>query len=459
MVKHFHPEGATVHVHPLFRHLIRAAALSLPVACFADDGASPAAPSPINSGDTAWMLISTALVLFMTIPGLSLLYAGLVRAKNALSIFMQCFAITCLVTVLWVAYGYSLAFYPTGGPVGGLHAFIGDLSVAFLAGVHPSSVHPGAGTIPESVYCCFQLTFAIITPALIISAFAERVKFSAVMIFTAAWFTLVYLPICHMTWAPTGLFHSWGVFDFAGGCVVETNSGISGLIAAMVVGKRLGYPNTPMLPHSIALAVVGGGMLWVGWFGFNAGSAGTSGAIAGMAMLNTHVASAVAATIWMFIEWVRFGKPSALGVVTGSLAGLVAITPACGFVELPGAIVIGAVACVLCYFFVTVFKRRFSYDDTLDVFGVHGVGGIVGTVLLACFATKAMAGSDVSIGAQLWIQAKCVLITIGWAAAGTYICAKAIDLTIGLRVPQAVEAGGVDLDQHNEVAYSIEERV
>ncbi len=421
--------------------------------------AGAAEPSPIDSGDTAWMLVATALVLFMTIPGLSLLYAGLVRAKNALSIFMQCFAITCLVTVLWMAYGYSLAFDTTGQTEGtiGLHSFIGTFHKAFLHGVTPTSA---VGTIPETVFICFQLTFAIITPALIISAFAERVKFSAVMLFTAIWFTVVYLPICHMTWSgPGALFVDFGVFDFAGGCVVETCSGISGLVAACVVGRRLGYPHTPMLPHSVALAVVGGGMLWVGWFGFNAGSALKSGSAAGMALLTTHVASAVAACVWMAIEWIRFGKPSTLGIITGSLAGLVAITPACGFVELPGAMVLGAVASVACYLFVSVFKRRFGYDDTLDVFGVHGVGGIIGTLLLAFFATEAMAGKEVHVGAQLLAQAKSIGITIAWAAIGTYIVVKLIDLTIGLRVPQHVEAAGVDLDQHNEVAYSLEERV
>ncbi|MBA2482174.1 MAG: ammonium transporter [Planctomycetes bacterium] len=421
--------------------------------------AGAAEPPAIDSGDTAWVLVATALVLFMTIPGLSLLYAGMVRAKNALSIFMQCFAITSLVTVLWMAYGYSLAFDTTGQSEGQitLHSFIGSFSKAFLAGVTPTSA---VGTIPESVFICFQLTFAIITPALIISAFAERVKFSAIMIFTAIWLTVVYLPICHMTWSgPGALFVDFGVFDFAGGCVVETCSGVSGLVAALVVGRRMGYPHTPMLPHSVALAVVGGGMLWVGWFGFNAGSAVSAGGKAGMAMLTTHVASAVAACVWMGIEWIRFGKPSALGIVTGSLAGLVAITPACGYVELPGAMAIGASACVACYLFVSVLKRRFGYDDTLDVFGVHGIGGIVGTILLACFATEAMVGKPVDMAAQLWAQTKSVAITIAWAAAGTFIVIKLIDLTMGLRVPPHVEAAGVDLDQHNEVAYSLEERV
>jgi Amt family ammonium transporter len=428
-------------------------------------GCADEAPTPkIDSGDTAWMLISTGLVLFMTIPGLSLLYAGLVRAKNALSIFMQCFAITSWVTVLWVVYGYSLAFSTTGMEKGALnlHSFIGGLDHLFLAGVTAASVHPMAPTIPETVFLSFQLTFAIITPALIISSFAERVKFSAVMLFTTIWLTLVYLPICHMDWAgPGSLFGDhFGIFDLAGGCVVEINSGVSGLVAAIIVGRRIGYPHTPMLPHSIALAVVGGGMLWVGWFGFNAGSATSAGTAAGMALLTTHIASAVAACAWMAIEWVRFGKPSALGIVTGSLAGLVAITPACGSVGPMGAIALGIVATGCCYVAISWLKRKLGYDDTLDVFGVHGVAGVVGTILLGVFCAKSLGGqTEAAIGAQLWAQFKAVAITIAWAVVGTLAAIKLVDWIIGLRVPAAVETAGVDLDQHNEVAYSIEERV
>jgi Amt family ammonium transporter len=437
---------------------LAALAVLAPLAAAADGATA------INAGDTAWMLMATGLVLFMTIPGLSLLYAGLVRAKNALSIFMQCFAITAWVTVLWVLFGYSLAFSHAGMAKGdlGLHSFIGGLDRCCLIGLRPDSINPLAPTIPESVFLSFQLTFAIITPALIISSFAERVKFSAVMVFTTLWLALVYLPVCHMDWSgPGSLFGDhFGTLDLAGGCVVEINSGVSGLIAALMVGRRLGYPHTPLLPHSIALAVVGGGMLWVGWFGFNAGSAASAGTGAGMALLTTHIASAVAACTWMGIEWVRFGKPSALGIVTGSLAGLVAITPACGWVGPLGAIVIGAAATGCCYVAVAVVKPRLKYDDSLDVFGVHGVAGVVGTVLLGLFGTAALGGSATNgIGAQLLAQLKAAGITIAWAAIGTAICVKLVDLVIGLRVPPQVEAAGVDLDQHNEVAYSIEERV
>jgi Amt family ammonium transporter len=448
------------------RPSIRSVVHPLTLLALAALGGADEAPAPpkIDSGDTAWMLISTGLVLFMTIPGLSLLYAGLVRAKNALSVFMQCFAITSWVTVLWVIYGYSLAFSPTGMEKGviNLHSFIGALDHCFLAGVSATSVQRMAPTIPETVFLCFQLTFAIITPALIISSFAERVKFSAVMLFTTIWLTVVYLPICHMDWAgPGSLFGDhFGIFDLAGGCVVEINSGVSGLVAAIIVGKRLGYPHTPMLPHSIALAVVGGGMLWVGWFGFNAGSATSAGSAAGMALLTTHIASAVAACAWMAIEWVRFGKPSALGIVTGSLAGLVAITPACGSVGPIGAIVLGIVATGCCYVAISWLKRKFGYDDTLDVFGVHGVAGVVGTVLLGVFCARSMGGqTDAAIGAQLLAQLQATGITIAWAVVGTLVAIKLVDWIIGLRVPTAVEAAGVDLDQHNEVAYSIEERV
>jgi Amt family ammonium transporter len=442
--------------------VIRPAAL-LALAALGGADEVPAAPK-IDTGDTAWMLVATGLVLFMTIPGLSLLYAGLVRAKNALSIFMQCFAITSWVTVLWVTYGYSLAFSTAGMSKGVLnvHSFIGGFDRLFLAGVSATSVHPMAATIPESVFLCFQLTFAIITPALIISSFAERVKFSAVMVFTTIWLTLVYLPVCHMDWSgPGSLFGDhFGIYDLAGGCVVEINSGVSGLIAAIIVGKRLGYPHTPMLPHSIALALVGGGMLWVGWFGFNAGSATSAGTAAGMALLTTHIASAVAACTWMAIEWIRFGKPSALGIVTGSLAGLVAITPACGSVGPMGAIALGIVATGCCYIAISWLKRRFGYDDTLDVFGVHGVAGVVGTILLGVFCAKSLGGqTDAAIGPQLLAQVEAVAVTIAWAVVGTLVSIKLVDWTIGLRVPTSVEAAGIDLDQHNEVAYSIEERV
>jgi Amt family ammonium transporter len=419
-----------------------------------------ATPVPvINSGDTAWVMVSTALVLFMTIPGLSLLYAGLVRAKNALTVFMQCFAITAVVSVLWILVGYSLAFdRGTAEAQSGLLSIIGGFARLGLSGMTPDGVHPNAPTIPETVYCMFQLTFAVITPALVISAFVERVKFSSVMLFTVLWSLVVYAPICHMVWSGPGAF-LWGTLDYAGGCAVEINSGISGLVAALFVGRRRGYPQHPMMPHSVALAVVGGGMLWVGWFGFNAGSAVAANAAAGLAMLNTHIAAAVATCAWMAIEWIRFGKPSVLGAVTGSLAGLVAITPAAGFVSPLGAAVLAVAATGCCYIGVTWLKRTFGYDDALDVFGVHGIAGLLGTLLLGVFGTKAFGGTvDVAASAQFAQQAKAVLVTVLWAGGGTAVCCLLVKAVVGLRVEERVEIAGLDLHQHGEVAYSIEER-
>ncbi len=414
----------------------------------------------ISSGDTAWVMVSTALVLFMTIPGLSLLYAGLVRAKNALTVFMQCFAITAVVSVLWVLVGYTLAFDRTGMVEGhtGLLSFIGSFSRLGLSGMMGGTVHPNAPTIPETVYCCFQMTFAIITPALVISAFVERVKFSSVMIFTVMWSLVVYAPICHMVWSGPGAF-LWGTLDYAGGCPVEINSGISGLVAALFVGRRKGYPLHPMMPHSVALAVVGGGMLWVGWFGFNAGSALAANATAGLALLNTHLAAAVATCTWMAIEWVRFGKPSALGAVTGSLAGLVVITPAAGFVSPLGAAVLALVATGACYIGCTWVKRKGGYDDALDVFGVHGIAGLIGTLLVGILGTKAFGGTvDIATGTQFAQQAKAVLVTVLWAGGGTALCCVVVKAMVGLRVEEQVEEAGLDLHQHGEVAYAIEER-
>ena len=420
-----------------------------------------ATPVPvIDSGDTAWVMVSAALVLFMTIPGLSLLYAGLVRAKNTLNVFMQCFAITAVVSVLWILVGYSLAFDRGGQEVqSGTLAFFGGLGRLALSGMDAAAVHPNAPTIPETVYCMFQLTFAIITPALVISAFVERVKFSAVMLFTVIWSLVVYAPICHMVWSGPGSF-LYGTLDYAGGCAVEINSGVSGLVAALFVGRRRGYPHQAILPHSIVLAVVGGGMLWVGWFGFNAGSAVAANAAAGQAMLNTHVAASIATCAWMAIEWFRFGKPSVLGAVTGSLAGLVAITPAAGYVSVLGAVVLGLVATICCYLGVTWLKRRGGYDDALDVFGVHGIAGLVGTLLLGVFGVQAFGGTgSESVATQSWLQAKAVLVTVLWAGGGTALCCLLVKAVTGLRVEERVEAAGLDLHQHGEVAYSIEERV
>jgi len=327
-----------------------------------------AAEDTLNSGDTAWMLTATALVLFMTIPGLSLFYAGMVRAKNALSVMMQCFAITCMVTILWVVYLYSLAF---GDDISG---FVGGLEKAFMAGVGTDSL---SGTIPETVFSMFQLTFAIITPALIVGAFAERMKFSAMLWFMALWVTLVYAPVAHWVWGG-GWLGSQGVLDFAGGTVVHINAGVAGLVAALVLGKRHGYPQQPMKPSNLVLTTVGAGMLWVGWFGFNAGSELAADGVAGMAMLVTQIATAAAALTWMFMEWMSHGKPSALGLVSGAVAGLVAITPASGFVGPMGALAIGVAAGLVCYLAVVKVKRVFGYDDSLDAFGVHGVGGRLG---------------------------------------------------------------------------------
>jgi Amt family ammonium transporter len=397
----------------------------------------------IDSGDTAWMITATALVLLMTIPGLALFYAGLVRVKSALSVLMQCFAIAALVSVLWTAYGYSLAFDTTGMAAGelGLHSFIGGLDKAFMAGV---GVDARVGTIPESVFASFQLTFAIIAPALIVGAFAERMKFAALLAFTALWLTFVYLPMAHMVWSGDGaLMWDWGVLDFAGGTVVHVNAGVAGLVAALVLGRRHGYPSTPMPPHSLAFAVAGASMLWVGWFGFNAGSAVAANGTAGMAMFVTQVAAAAAALSWMGVEWAVHGKPSALGIVSGAVAGLVAITPAAGTAAPPGALLIGAAAGVCCFFASTRLKRLLGYDDSLDVFGVHAVGGIVGALL-----------TGIATDGQLWVQLKGVLFTLAFSGAGSFIILKLLDVTMGLRVTKEQEIEGLDLALHDERAYN-----
>ena len=346
---------------------------------------APALADELNSGDTAWLLTSTALVLFMTIPGLALFYGGLVRSKNILSVLMQCFAITGLITIIWTVCGYSLAFDTTGmeGGVTNIRSFVGGLGKAFLSGIQGDTL---SGTIPETVFVTFQLTFAIITPALIVGAFAERMKFSATLWFMGLWSITVYAPVCHMAWSGDGsFFGDRGVLDFAGGTVVHINAGVAALMAALVIGKRQGYPNTPMLPHNLTLTVVGASMLWVGWFGFNAGSALAADGAAGMAMLVTQIATGTAALAWMFTEWVKQGKPSALGTVTGAVAGLVAITPASGSVGPAGAIAIGIASGVICFWAATSLKRRCGYDDSLDAFGVHAVGGIVGSILTGIF--------------------------------------------------------------------------
>ncbi|MBF0368399.1 MAG: ammonium transporter [Magnetococcales bacterium] len=403
----------------------------------------------LNSGDTAWMLTATALVLFMTIPGLSLFYAGMVRAKNVLSVLMQCFAITSLMTVLWAVYGYSLAF-EDGGSV---NAVIGGLNKAFLLGVTPDSL---SGTIPEGVFMTFQMTFAIITPALIVGAFAERMKFSAMLIFLTFWVTLVYIPVCHWVWGG-GWMGDHGVLDFAGGTVVHINAGVAGLVAALVLGKRRGFPTTAMPPHNLPLTVIGAGMLWVGWFGFNAGSELAADGTAGMAMVVTQLASATAALAWMFAEWVRHGKPSVLGIVTGAVGGLVAITPASGFVGPMGALAIGAISGFVCFWSATTMKRKLGYDDSLDAFGVHGVGGIVGAILTGVFVSADLGGVGLAEGmtmsGQVAAQTMSVVVTAVYCGIISFLLLKIIDATLGLRVDEESEIMGLDISLHDERGY------
>ena len=424
-------------------------------------GVALAAEEPVlNSGDTAWMLISTALVLLMTIPGLALFYGGMVRAKNVLSIMMQCFAITGLITILWVVYGYSLAFDTAGMEKGVLNfnSFVGGLDKAFLSGLTADGLTSATALFPESVFITFQMTFAIITPALIVGAFAERMKFSAMLIFMAVWFTVVYAPIAHMVWSGDGaLMWDWGVLDFAGGTVVHINAGIAGLVACLVLGKRKGYPTTPMAPHNLGYTLVGAAMLWIGWFGFNAGSAAAANRTAGMAMLVTQIATAAAALAWMFAEWITHGQPSALGIASGVVAGLVAITPAAGTAGPMGALVIGLASGVICFFAATSLKRALKYDDSLDAFGVHAVGGIVGALLTGIFAAPSLGGfgSVEDIGAQFFVQFKGVAFTVVYTAVVTFVILKVLDLVMGLRVTEEEEAVGLDLALHNERGYNL----
>ena len=415
-------------------------ALGLPERAWAQDA--------LDSGDTAWMLTSSVLVLFMTIPGLSLFYAGLVRARNVLSVMMQCFAITCLVTILWTVYAYGLAF----GDGGGLNAFVGTGKV-LLSGVGYDTV---SETIPEMVFQMFQLTFAIITPALIVGAFAERMKFSAMLWFMGIWLTIVYAPVAHWVWGG-GWLGEMGVLDFAGGTVVHINAGIAALVLCIVLGRRTGYPTTPMPPNSLVLTVVGASMLWVGWFGFNAGSALAADGVAGMAMAVTHIATATAAFTWMIVEWLRHGKPSVLGIATGAVAGLVAITPASGTVGPIGALAIGFASGLLCFFAATSLKQAMGYDDSLDVFGVHGVGGFVGAMLTGVFTAEAFggAGLDNSIGSQLGLQFIGATATIVYCGVMTFVIVKVLDAAIGLRVTVEEESEGLDIVLHDERGFNI----
>jgi len=417
-----------------------AAATTTLVAC---SGAALAQEAGLDSGDTAWMLTSTALVLMMTVPGLALFYCGMVRKKNVLSATMQVFATCCLATLIWMVIGYSLAFSGEG-------AFIGDLGRIFLKGMTVESL---SGTIPESVFMMFQMTFAIITPALITGAFADRMKFSAMLWFMGLWSVFVYPVVAHWLWGAGGWVGGLGALDFAGGTVVHINSGVAGLVAAIVIGKRLGYPHEPMMPHNLVYSVIGASLLWVGWFGFNAGSAVAANGTAGMAMAVTQIATAAAAFGWMFAEWLKMGKPSVLGIISGAVAGLVAITPASGFVDPMGGLMIGIVAGVVCFFAATSMKHAFGYDDSLDVFGIHGVGGIVGAILTGVFAVEAVGGTagvlEGNVG-QLMPQIYGVLATVVWSGAVSLIILKLIDATIGLRVREDIERDSLDLQLHGE---------
>ncbi|MSP94152.1 MAG: ammonium transporter [Alphaproteobacteria bacterium] len=404
----------------------------------------------INGADTAWILTSTVLVLFMTLPGLALFYAGLVRAKNILSVLMHCLAIACLVTVLWFAGAYSLAFV-------GTNPWIGDLSQAFLFGVERGAVHPGT-TIPDTVYIMFQMTFAIITPALIVGAYVERIKFSAVLLFSGLWLIVVYAPVTHWVWGG-GWLAIMGAKDYAGGIVVHTTAGISALIVAIALGKRDGFPRHLPPPHASWMVMVGACMLWVGWFGFNAGSALTAGADAGMAMLVTHMAAAIASLTWMAIEWARFGKPSVVGMVTGTIAGLATITPASGFVGPLGAVVIGVVSGAFCYAMVQVVKQRMIIDDSLDVFAVHGVGGMTGTLLTAPLMDAAFGGvgfaEGVTAGSQFVVQVIGVGSVAIWSGVASFVLIKITQALVGLRVVPEIETQGLDLTTHGESGYNV----
>jgi Amt family ammonium transporter len=420
-----------------------------------DAAAAAAAPTEpvlvgadkISAGDTAWMLTSTALVLLMTIPGLALFYGGMVRKKNVLATLMQSFACTCVVTLLWWVIGYSWAFTPGSGVLGNSSRALFN-GMVFIHGETDNklTVSHLAPTIPETVYAMFQMTFAIITPALITGAFAERMKFSAMLVFLSAWSLIVYAPIAHMVWEPTGWLSSKGVLDYAGGTVVHINAGIAALAACLVMGKRVGYGKESMPPHNLTLTLIGGSLLWVGWFGFNAGSAVAADGRAGMAMIATQMATAAAALGWMFAEWVGKGKPSVLGIVSGAVAGLVAITPASGFVGPSSGVIIGVAAGVICYFASTTLKHAMGYDDSLDAFGVHGIGGIVGALLTGALASKEISGSDGSVVTQLWG----VGTTLVYGFVVSFVLLKIIDKTIGLRVTEEREREGLDIALHGE---------
>mgnify|MGYP001765644680 CR=1 FL=1 len=491
----------TLSLQPSLRAIGLGLAASLATAGLAL-AADAATPVP-NKGDTAWMLISTALVLMMSIPGLALFYGGLVRSKNMLSILTQVFMIVSLAAVIWVLYGYSLAF--TNG--GGLNAFIGGFDKVFLKGVDPTTTaatFSNGVVIPEYVYMAFQMTFACITPALIVGAFAERIRFSAVVIFVALWLTIIYFPVAHMVWywagpdalaaaakavatagdeaakaaaqarldevtADAGLIFQWGALDFAGGAVVHINAGVAGLVGALMLGKRVGYPREAMPPHSLTMTMIGASLLWVGWFGFNAGSNLEANGTTALAFVNTFVATAAAALSWLFAEWGAKGKPSLLGMVSGAVAGLVAITPASGFAGPMGSLALGLASGVVCYVFVAVVKNKFGYDDSLDVFGIHCVGGILGSIATGVLVAPYLGGvgltdyiakpgeaspGDYVMATQVFIQIKAVLITLVWSGVGSAILYKLVDLMVGLRAPVDAEREGLDLAEHGERAYN-----
>ena len=416
----------------------------------ATTSANAADGSTINSGDTAWLLVSTALVLFMMIPGLALFYAGLVRAKNILSILMQCFALTAVLSLVWLAVGYSLSF-SDGCPV------IGRFGKMFLSGVTTTSVRADCPTIPELLHFAYQMMFFLITPGLFIGAFAERMKFKAILVFSIVWSLVVYVPCCYGVWHKAGAFFGLtGVIDLAGGIVVHITAGVAALVACVMVGPRKGFPSAQLMPHNLPLTITGAGMLWVGWFGFNAGSQLAANGAAAMTLVVTHLSACAASVVWMLIEWIRNGKPSALGIATGSIAGLAAITPASGKVGPIGAICIGSISALLCWLACSKLKKKFGYDDSLDVFGVHGVGGFVGTILVAVFGSTAFAGGlgDFSISSQLVTQSLASVYTILLSGIASYAILKVIDLTIGLRVTPEEENQGLDLAEHGEAAYN-----
>jgi Amt family ammonium transporter len=419
--------------------------------------ATARAEDALDSGDTAWVLISTALVLFMTIPGLALFYGGLVRAKNVLSVLMHCLALTSLCTILWLVCGYSLAFDGTGMAAGvtSLNSFIGATSKVFARGIDGETL---SGSIPEILFFAFQMTFAIITPALIVGAFAERMKFSAMLWFSGLWLLLIYAPICHMTWGGDGAFFAdMGVLDFAGGIVVHLTAGVAALVACLVIGPRSGHGSHPMPPHNMTMTITGTGMLWVGWFGFNGGSALAANGSAAMAVVVTQISASTAGFTWMCIEWIKNGRPSVLGLATGAIAGLAAVTPASGFIGPMGGLAIGGASGTLCWWFSTVIKGRFGYDDSLDVFGVHGVGGFTGTVLVGVFAAGLFGGKEGSLAIvdQVFTQLLAALLVIVYTATVSWLILKGVDATLGLRVSEEEEFTGLDTVLHAEVGYDL----